>query len=183
MRRWSFLLVLGVVFATPRNSAAAPLRRVAILVQQAEGIDGSDAEFFRTKLNGGLLKSRKFAVVDRARLDAILREQGFSNSSYADPATAVKLGKLLGAAEILHVSLSIEQSVEQGGFVSSVSVDVTASFDLIDVESGSIVRSSSASGSASDQISRGSSRSIQSGKLRRAAIADCVDDLAGQVSA
>lgn len=48
-----------------------------------------------------LVKSGKFTVVDRERLEAIMREKGLSLSGDVDPATAVKTGKLIGVEYML----------------------------------------------------------------------------------
>lgn len=48
-----------------------------------------------------LVKSGKFTVVDRERLDAIMREKNLSLSGEIDPRTAVQAGKLLGVEYIL----------------------------------------------------------------------------------
>ena len=56
------------------------------------GSGGAAQDMFITQL----VKSGKFTVVDRERLDAIMREKGLSLSGDVDPATAVKAGKLIG---------------------------------------------------------------------------------------
>ena len=43
-----------------------------------------------------LVKSQKFRVIDRERLDALMREKNLSLSGDVDPSTAVQAGKLLG---------------------------------------------------------------------------------------
>jgi len=44
-----------------------------------------------------LVKSNKFSVVERDRVDDLLKEQEFSESGYISPESAVKMGKLIGA--------------------------------------------------------------------------------------
>lgn len=53
-----------------------------------------------------LIRSGRFTVVDRSAVDAILQEQEFSYSGVADQATAVQLGKLLGAEAVLMIHIT-----------------------------------------------------------------------------
>ena len=43
-----------------------------------------------------LLKDGTYRVIDREMIDKLIQEQNFSNSDRADPATAAKIGRLLG---------------------------------------------------------------------------------------
>ena len=76
-------------------------------------------------------------IVERDRLEAILKEQKLSKSSQVDPATASKVGKLLGAQVIL-----------TGGYFEMMgSLRIDARF--IDVETGKILKSDGVDGDAS----------------------------------
>jgi TolB-like protein len=76
-------------------------------------------------------------IVERDRLEAILKEQKLSKSSQVDPATAAKVGKLLGAQVIL-----------TGGYFEMMgSLRIDARF--IDVETGKILKSDGVDGAAS----------------------------------
>jgi TolB-like protein len=76
-------------------------------------------------------------IVERDRLEAILKEQKLSRSSQVDPATAAKVGKLLGAQVIL-----------TGGYFEMMgSLRIDARF--IDVETGKILKSDGVEGAAS----------------------------------
>ena len=48
-----------------------------------------------------LVNSRRFDVYERGKLDTIMKEQGFQASGFADPQTAVALGKVAGVHYIL----------------------------------------------------------------------------------
>lgn len=48
-----------------------------------------------------LVKSGKFRVIDRERLDALMREKNLTLSGDVDPSTAVQIGKLLGVEYFL----------------------------------------------------------------------------------
>ena len=47
------------------------------------------------------LDDEKFSVLDRSRLEALLKEQGLIRDELIDPLTAVKLGKLKGMQHLL----------------------------------------------------------------------------------
>ena len=53
-----------------------------------------------------LFKSGKFRVIDRERLDAIMREKNLVLSGDIDPSTAIELGKLLGVEYFLTGSVT-----------------------------------------------------------------------------
>ena len=52
-------------------------------------------------LRADLAKSHQLEIVDRLRLDALLREQQFATSGRVDPATAPRAGRLIGARRVL----------------------------------------------------------------------------------
>jgi curli biogenesis system outer membrane secretion channel CsgG len=139
---------------------------------------------FRSRLGGALLKTGQFSLVDRDRLDRLIREQGFSNSAYADPHTAARLGKLVGADRFLNVQLSVKVETDRGAFVVTVAYQVSADFTLVDVSTGQINSSGSADGGAQDKVSAGTGNvsSIELEALRRRAIDDCIDDLVQQLT-
>ena len=90
-----------------------------------------------------LLKTGKVDVVDRARVEDILKEQEFSYSGFVDQKTAVRLGKLLGAHAVLFLDfINFEEDMD------SYTVRVNAK--LIDVETGRILYVASALGSGWD---------------------------------
>jgi hypothetical protein len=64
--------------------------------------------FVETSVTNSLttkLSQQGVAVVDRASIDKIIKEQNFQNSDRSDPDTAARIGKLLGAEHIVLVEL------------------------------------------------------------------------------
>jgi curli biogenesis system outer membrane secretion channel CsgG len=53
-----------------------------------------------------LVKDGKYSVIERKALDKILAEQNFSNSDRANPATAAKIGQILGVDAIIMGSIT-----------------------------------------------------------------------------
>lgn len=52
-----------------------------------------------------LMKVPSFTVVDRLEVERIMKEQQFSYSGMVDPATASRLGRLLGASAVLAIKV------------------------------------------------------------------------------
>ncbi len=94
-----------------------------------------------------LVKSGKFRVIERERLDAIMKEKNLVLSGDIDPATAMKIGKLIGVDYILTGALTEYGKTETGargafgiGFGAKKTTFVAAmNARLIDVETGEIV--------------------------------------------
>jgi curli biogenesis system outer membrane secretion channel CsgG len=62
-----------------------------------------------------LVKSGKFTVVDRERLDAMMQEKGLQQSGDIDPKTAIKLGKILGLNYLLTGAVTEYGTTDVGG--------------------------------------------------------------------
>lgn len=82
-------------------------------------------------------------LIDRSSVDKILKEQNFQNTDRSSPDTAVRIGKLLGAGQIVLmqvVSVSWTTHPEQSGNTTRVLGTVTLSADarLIDIETAVI---------------------------------------------
>ncbi len=67
-----------------------------------------------------LVKSGKFRVIDRERLDAIMREKNLSLSGDIDPSTATRVGKLLGVQYFLTGAVTEYGSSTAGARAPSV---------------------------------------------------------------
>jgi hypothetical protein len=95
-----------------------------------------------------LVRSNRFRVFERAKLDAILQEQNFQNfSGLVDQSTAVKLGKMIGVGIIVTGTIN-DVSFRKGiGFqigpikVKKSSVEVSMTIKFIDVTTGEILYS------------------------------------------
>jgi curli biogenesis system outer membrane secretion channel CsgG len=87
----------------------------AVLQQQAAtqlGVRGDLGAVLSDLLLSRLVQDGKFTVIDRTDLDKVIHEQNLSNSDRVDPATAAKIGKILGADAIIIGSVT-EFSGEQ----------------------------------------------------------------------
>jgi len=79
-----------------------------------------------------LVKSKKFRVVDRDSIETILKEQNFQYSGVVNDATAVSIGKFIGASVI--ITGVIRQRHEQIDFsLKMLDVETAEIIDLISI--------------------------------------------------
>lgn len=111
-----------------------------------------------------LLRSGWYDVMTREEIDRVLAEQGFQQR-FADPSSAVRMGKLLGVKYLIFGSVvnvsSTPYSVGISGVeVGGVEIQVKASLKMIDVETGRIVAAPYVTG-----IAQSPKLSLNSGEL------------------
>jgi curli biogenesis system outer membrane secretion channel CsgG len=104
--------------AAPAAAPAAPpvqpqgrKRRVAIFDFDYATVQTNSAALFGTNVDVGkgvsdllvryLVQDGTYSVIERKQIDKILTEQNFSNSDRANPASAAKIGKILGVDAII----------------------------------------------------------------------------------
>jgi curli biogenesis system outer membrane secretion channel CsgG len=105
--------------AAPAGTPAAPQgrkKRVAIFDFDYATVQTNSAAIFGTNVDIGrgigdllvkyLVMDGTYSVIERQQMDKILTEQNFSNSDRANPASAAKLGKLLGVDAIIVGSIT-----------------------------------------------------------------------------
>lgn len=104
MRRGWHWMVGVATLVVAGSGLAAEKPRIAVLefghkALEAQWTRAGEAaqDMFITEL----VKSGKFTVIERERLDAILREKNLSLSGDIDPRTAIQAGKLLGVEYLL----------------------------------------------------------------------------------
>ena len=107
------VLLAPLVFAQTAASAPAPARkkRVAVFDFDYATVQSYSSAAFGTNVDVGrgmadltvkyLVQDGTYSVIERKAMDKILAEQNFSNSDRANPASAAKLGKLLGVDAII----------------------------------------------------------------------------------
>lgn len=101
---------------TPGANPAGRKKRVAILDFDYGTVHSDVAAMFGSDIDVGkgitellvtyLVKDGTYSVIERKALDKVLAEQNFSNSDRANPASAAKLGKLLGVDAIITGSIT-----------------------------------------------------------------------------
>jgi len=128
MKRIAALFALALLFApmamraqdnAPSGSSQAPQgrkKRVAIFDFDYATVKTGTAALFGTDIDVGkgisdllvknLVTDGTYSVIERKQLDKILGEQNFSNSNRADPASAARIGKILGLDAIIVGSIT-----------------------------------------------------------------------------
>ncbi len=137
-----------------------------------------------------LVKSGKFTVIERDKLNALLKEQRLGLSDLVNPRTAARIGRLLGVNAIITGAVTnFGVKLKGGSFLGlaqSKSQVAEAEVDIrvVDVETGKILFADRGVGTA--QTSSGSFLGVGSaqtfdlalaGKALRAAISNLVDRL------
>lgn len=108
MRTPSLLLAAGLVLASPLAAAARPTIAVLpfsadqrVVIASADGIFtgtvAGETDLLTSELVQQLVAARKFDVLERARVDDLVKEKQFQQSDYASPEEAPKIARLLGA--------------------------------------------------------------------------------------
>ncbi|HBY61062.1 MAG TPA: curli production assembly protein CsgG [Solibacterales bacterium] len=115
MKRTILIVMMGLACWTPAGLGQAK-RRVAVMNFDYATVQSSAAAIFGNNLDVGkgiadilvdkLVTAGTYSVIERKAIDKILAEQNFSNSDRADPASAAKIGKLLGVDAIVIGSIT-----------------------------------------------------------------------------
>lgn len=177
--RRAFVLV-GAAFAVVRSNAAADSIRMIVGLDPTRSVGPDDQDRLVNRITGALIRSGRYDIVDRSRLEAIKREQGLSNSPYADPKTAAALGKILGAQRMLALSsLSLENEDEPGPLVMRYKVEASASFQMLEVATARVLVAGTADGTGGKETTPGVG--VNRAQLIRDALSDCADDVVNQV--
>jgi len=112
MRKSLSILLLGLAgIAVLQPASAQDKRRVAVLdfgyatvmnsVQAIFGTNQDIGKGITDMLVNQLVNDGTYRVIERQAIDKVLNEQNFSNSDRANPATAAKIGAVLGVDTII----------------------------------------------------------------------------------
>lgn len=179
-----------------KSKFTGPKRRIGVVEfenKSAYGqgrLGGAASDILVTEL----VKSGKFIVVERDRMEKILAEQKLQGGGLIDQATAVKVGQIMGLEAIVTGSVSqfgvkkegsdylITQSKRQ---VAEVAVDLR----LVDVQSGQVILADSGKGTAKTTKAsflgmgtKGGYDETLEGEALRAALVQFVTNAASQLN-
>jgi TolB-like protein len=102
---------------------------IAVMELEARNISRQDAGVLTDKLRSEIIKTRKFNVMERERMNEILKEQGFQQSGVCSTdECAERAGKIVGVSRMV------------AGSVGRVGESFLVTLRMIDVETGKIVR-------------------------------------------
>lgn len=111
------MVLMGCGVASWAQAASAPRKkRIAVMDFDYATVHTASAAIFGQDIDIGkgvadllvtdLVKDGSYSLIERKAIDKILTEQNFSNSDRANPASAAKIGKLLGVDAILVGSIT-----------------------------------------------------------------------------
>lgn len=141
-----------------------------------------------------LVKSGKFIVVERDRMEKILAEQKLQGGGLIDPATAVKVGQVMGLEAIVVGSVSQFGVKKEGSdYLITQSkrqvADVTVDIRLVDVQSGQVILADSGKGMAKSSKgsflgmgTKGGYDETLEGEALRAALVQFVTNISSQLN-
>ena len=156
-----FTITIVILFAS-NLGFSAELPRVAVIGfdSTAPGyiwhINSELSQVATDLMINALIKTERFRVFERIKLDAILQEQDFqAYSGRVDPSTAVKIGKMLGVDLIVTGSVTSIIYQKSGGIklgpvsLKKSSASVTMTVRAINVTTGEIIFSEVKKGTTS----------------------------------
>lgn len=141
-----------------------------------------------------LVKSEKFIVVERSKMDKIMQEQKLQTQGLTDPQTAAKIGQIMGLEAIVVGAVSQFGVKKEGSdYLLAQSkqqvADVTVDIRVIDVQSGQVILADSGKGQAKSKKgsflgmgTRGGYDETLEGEALRAAIVKFVDNISNQLN-
>src|SRR5689334_11935232 len=141
-----------------------------------------------------LVKSNRFIVVERDKLDKLMEEQKLGMSGAIDPGTAAKMGKILGLNAIVTGAISQFGTQSEGSeYLITQSknqvVKCTVDIRVVDVETGQVLYADSGAGLARKHSggvlglgTRAGYDETLEGEALRAAIVKFVNNIVDQVA-
>jgi hypothetical protein len=175
LRKYAFVLF---IVALPLLAAYAERVRIAVapVAYSAAGRYAYDSQLaisISDKLNVALAALGRFDVVERVRLGSTLREQAFSFSGAIDPATAARVGVLLGAKIVVVAEIN-QYSCDYNGKSGSYSVQISFGLKFVNVESGVIAKAAEFAVSGSGASAESATFNAADGVVLRAISEVCL---------
>ncbi len=124
----SFSLILLMSYSTV---LAQEKEAIAVLDFESFGISVYEAQSLTNRSRSLLVRTGKYQVVERGRMDEILNEQGFQQSGCTSEECIIEVGQLLGVKYML------------AGSIGMVGSTYTIDIRIIDIESGKIFKTAS----------------------------------------
>ena len=156
-----FLFVMSLIFFISCGSTKVALKQISpvsfekrILVAVGDIQNHTDSrkyDSFMESLSGNLIfelqATQCFRLIERQRLQSLLKEVNLSMTGLVDPMKTKEVGKLLGVDAILFVNLSsvnYSSKKSSSGFAKSETETIKVSMDarLVKVETGEILSAS-----------------------------------------
>lgn len=116
--------------AAPAKSPQAPLKHtIAVLDLDLQGIAETAGKALTDLLRTEIVRTEKFEVMERGKMDEIMKEQGFQKSgACTDEACLVEMGQLLGVDAMI------------AGSIGKLGKLILINLRMIDIQTGKIVK-------------------------------------------
>ncbi len=124
MTKTKFAIIILVL--SLQSFSQSEKMNIAVMELEGNGVSKSDLGGLSNRLRTELFKTYKFNVIERSRMDEILKEQGFQQAGCANSACAVEVGRLIGVEMIII------------GNVDYVGTIYSADIRMVNVETGKI---------------------------------------------
>jgi hypothetical protein len=120
----TYVLIVVILGLVVSSSNAFAQISFAILPMEAKGnVSAEDREEAESYLYQYLIESRKYKIIERGRIEEIMKEQSFQMTGATDRVKAVEIGKVLGVEKLIASTIYLKI---QNQFAMKVSViDVT----------------------------------------------------------
>jgi TolB-like protein len=119
-----------VVISRISSGQDSPQKTIAVIDLDTRGaVSHAEIGTLADRLRSMLVQTKAFTVVERGKMEAILKEQGFQQTGCTSTECAVEVGRILNVQEIV------------AGAVGKVGSKYTIDVSTIDVETGRILRS------------------------------------------
>ena len=125
-----WFMLQGTLYAQIQESASDKIP-IAVLDFEGKGISQLEASTLTDRLRSYLVEAGNFAVVERGKMDAVLKEQGFQLTGCVSSECAVEVGQLLGVRRMIT------------GGIGKIGKTFTLDARVIDIESGQIIETAS----------------------------------------
>ncbi len=136
--------------------------------RSADRSSGNQGDHLMNDLSQALFQSGRFEVLDRQNLRKILDEHNFNLTDYADPSTALEMGKIIGPSALIfgqihdaHFNQSLDKSnwsdpngKTHTNYVRKGQALLDVSFKVTDLTTGQIVAIKKISEMSSSQIKK-----------------------------
>ena len=117
----TLILFVGLIFAQDIT--------IAVLDFDGDGISQSETRTLTNRLRDEMFKTGVYIVLERGKMDEVLKEQGFQQTGCVTSECAVEVGNMLGVQQMI------------GGSIGKVGNIYTISARTIDVVTGKVLKS------------------------------------------
>ena len=124
----SLLFLISVITFFNSTILAQTRTTIAVMDLSAAGVAETDAQVITSRLRADLFNTEKFIVLEREKMEDILKEQGFQLSGCTSSECAVEAGQLMGVKQMV------------AGEIGKVGNLYVLTIRLIDVETGKVIK-------------------------------------------